>query len=160
LELRAPLVRTFLSTRADADFRTLHVSRDPRLISADLTISNPLVDDPEMSFYLALERDGLLDVEGRAYLTTRLEDEIVHYDDVTFLLNGNFKNLLGSENYQSLLRTARTKLIPNLERVIANQAADCNADDPEGYFEKNSQALEALEALFPKDDEVRIQVEI
>jgi hypothetical protein len=78
---------------------------------------------------------------------------------VTFLLDDQYNSFLGPTAYAELLDAARTELAPQFADLISGIAGDCDTDDPEGYFEDNSQALDALETLFPDDEDVRSHVQ-
>jgi hypothetical protein len=84
----------------------------------------------------------------------------VQYGDVTFLLDEQYVSFLGPEAYDKLLTAARTELAPNFADLISDIAEECDEDDPEGYFENNSQALGALEELFSGDEEISSHVQM
>jgi hypothetical protein len=152
--------RIFLSTRTDVEFRAVHIRHDRRVLSGNLTFSNPLLKDPDAQFFLMLFRDGLMTDSVRSMFAKRLEEEIVHYADVTFLLDKEFISFLGPELRAELLHAARTRLLPNLGNIMSDRATDCDADDPEAYFEMEFESLEALQSLFSGDKMVKSEVEV
>jgi hypothetical protein len=150
--------RLFLCTRTDAEFRAHHIAQDPRVLQDWLVFSNPLLEDPDCRFLLTLSNDGLMTETVRVAFVSRLEEEIIHYADVTFLLDEEFSSFLGPDTHRELLRVARTRLLPNLADVMSGRATDCDADDPEAYFQTEFDSLDALQSLFPGDDAVKSHV--
>jgi hypothetical protein len=152
--------RVFLYTRTDTEFRAHHIAQDPRVLHDGLVFSNPLLEDPDCRFFLTLSNDGLMSESARTAFVKRLGEEIVHYADVTFLLDEEFLAFLGPDAQRELVRVARTRLLPNLADVMSDRATDCDADDPEAYFQVEFDSLAALQSLFPGDDTVKSHVEM
>jgi hypothetical protein len=152
-------VRLFLSSRTDAEFRKNYIKKNPEILSEQISFANPLVRDVESQFFVAVRRDGILPDTDHQYIIERLKREIVEYGDVTFLLDDQYISFLGPTAYAQLLTAARTELAPQFADLISGIAEECDEDDPEAYFDDNSQALNALEVLFADDAEVQLNVQ-
>jgi hypothetical protein len=151
--------RAFLVSRTDAEFRKRHLHIDPSALRDKVVFSNPLLKDIQSEFFLTAEKEGLLSESDREHVIERYRQEIVEYGDVTFLLHEEYVLFLGQAAHSELLDVARTKLAPRFVDLISDAARDCDADDPDGYFEDHSRALAAMENLFPNDTEVASYVE-
>ncbi|RXT41813.1 hypothetical protein B5V03_25160 [Bradyrhizobium betae] len=146
--------RFFLSTRADAEFRKRYLAEHPRALLQDIDFSNPLIRDPQSQFFVSAGREGNLSEACHRYIVDRFKQQMTSVGDVTFLLNDDYVAFLGPVAYAELLDTARLDLAPRYADIIASYASDCDQDDPEGFFNEDTQALEALETLFPNDNEL------
>jgi hypothetical protein len=149
----------FLLSRVDAEFRKRYLKQHPNLMRGAITFRNPLVRDPHSQFFVTANRECLLSDEDKARVVRQLKQEVIDYGDVTFLLNDEYISFLGEAAYAELLDAARMELAPRFADLITDLAEDCDTDDPEGYFEGSTEALNALEILFPDDVEVRLCVE-
>lgn len=158
-EASPPVIRSFLLSRTDAEFRKRYLDLDPRALTDGIVFTNPLVRSAQSQFFLALEKEGLLSVTIHEMIVDRLRNEIVDYGDVTFLLDDDYISFLGPETYAELLEIARTELAPRFPELISDRAEHCDEDDPEGYFEDETSALNALGILFPEDKEVDTYVQ-
>jgi energy-coupling factor transporter ATP-binding protein EcfA2 len=151
--------RLFLLTRVDGEFRERYLKQHPNLMRDAITFRNPLIRDPQSPFFVTVDREGLLSEEDKARIVQQLKQEVIDYGDVTFLLNDEYISFLGAAAYAQLLNAAQTELAPQFADLVTEFAKDCDTDDPEGYFEDSTEALNALEMLFPDDEEVRLCIE-
>jgi hypothetical protein len=153
-ESKPRAIRSFLIARTDTEFRKRYVELDPQILREDVSFGNPLIRDSQSEFFIVAGREGLLSTSDREDITERWEAEIVDYGDVTFLLNDRYVSFLGTTGHAKLMEAARVKLAPRFADLISDMSSDCDADDPEAYFENQSEALEALRNLFPDDEDV------
>jgi energy-coupling factor transporter ATP-binding protein EcfA2 len=150
--------RLFLLTRVDAEFRRNYIKKYPSVLRDEITFSNPLVRDPQSQFFVTVGREGILPEPDHERLVEHLKRELTTYGDVTFMLDDQYISFLGRDAYDELLLSARTELAPQLEELVSSIADNCDTDDPESYFEDSTDALDALEALFPDDADVHSNI--
>jgi hypothetical protein len=113
----------------------------------------------QSQFFVAAGKDGTLSPADHRYIIEKFKQEIVEYGDVTFLLDDRYVSFLGSDAHTELLEAARLELAPRYADLVASYADECDEDDPDSYFNVNTEALEALETLFPDDEEVSSHVQ-
>ena len=150
--------RSFLITRTDAEFRKRFLQENPKFLRGNLGFSNPLIKDIQSQFFITIGREGLLNEQNRNDLLDCFASEIANYGDVTFLLDDDFISFIGPDSYAQLIEIARTDLAPNFEDLISGMADGCDEDNADDYFDDSSEALNALQVLFPEDEKVHSYV--
>jgi hypothetical protein len=143
----------FLSYRCDRAFLEAYVTRNPCFIDS-LSEYSYLSAVPDVSVILRLHKFDLLPEHNRKHVVEIIEELAVETPDTGFL-SEEYRSLFKQEEFDSVLRAVREKLLPNPDTVIDNwrwnyRHSDGDAD---GYFASLSEALEGYRKVFAAEPE-------
>ena len=140
----------FLSYRCDRSFLGTLLAKRPDLLQS-LHIWSYLDSHAEMDLIVRLHEFGLLPEAERLRHLAVIQRVSVETPDSGFL-KADVRSILTSDEYDDILHSVRTELLPNLESRVDKWHDDHNGiEDPEDYFEPLKSALDDFRDTFTDD---------
>jgi energy-coupling factor transporter ATP-binding protein EcfA2 len=140
-------VNRFLAHRCDREFLAQFIARNPGFIE-NLSVWSYLSVVSDVSVIERLHEFGLLPEEKRLVVVAAIRDLAVSTPDAGFLKEG-IRRVLTEGDVEEILDNVKTRLLPDLERVIHNWRMNYDRDDdPEEYFFDLKWALKTYRDAF------------
>ncbi len=155
-------VRRFLLTRCGMRFFKAFLERFPETFPWGSGLSRPARDDDRTRLVIKAYGFGVLPEDQRQKFVDELEDQILYAADIDFLIDDDdIVMLLSPDEYRRLLDLARVDFVKELDTTIDSEA-DAYEDgwEPDEWFNALEITIEALERLFPDDDDISHAVEV
>ena len=134
-------LKRFLSYRCDRQFLQRYVERHPGFITQN-KIEAYLEANPSVSVLARLHEYGLLPEAVRGSAVEKIRELAIDVPDSGFL-RGEIRRLMTDDEYNHILESIVTVLIPNLENVIDVWRENYSSDDaPDVYFDSLKSALQ------------------
>lgn len=155
-DIPRPAIRRFLITRCGVRFFKAFLERFPEAFPWGIGLSRPVRDHDRTRLILKAHGFGLLPEEQREAFVDNLEDQIINAADIDFLIEDDaILELLTDEEREHLIGLARVDFVKELASAIDTEA-DAFEDgwDPDDWFNALEVNIEALERLFPQDEDI------
>jgi hypothetical protein len=150
-------LQDFLSRRCSKEFLSLYLQGNPTLLD-DVAKPGLFLDTvPEVRLAERLHEFGLLPEDKRKRFVTTVSAYAITGEDMDALDDAGIRSLFEEEEFEELVRRARTELLPRLDDVRAEWESNYTSDSPEGHMQQLLEGLDALKERFADDaDAVRI----
>ena len=148
----------FLANRCSKEFLALYLEQDPDILKR---VSDPglsLSAVPEVDLAVCLHRSGLLPEENRKKFIETVSNYAIEGEDVSALDDDGMRGVFTGSEFDELLQTVRTELLPRLGVVRATVQSNHDSSEPaDEHMENVLESFSTLKKRFSDDaDAVRI----
>jgi hypothetical protein len=156
-ELKIDAICRFLGARCCRSFLEFYFKACPEVLDHVCTPHSYLHATLQTDLLPKLQQYGLLPPEQRQKLIESVTELAIETPDADFLTIERVNQVFTPEEIRSFIATIKKDLIPNLRNIVSawNDNYTYNSDrDPDDYFARLSEALDAYLNEFADDEEV------
>lgn len=144
----------FLAIRCSKEFLELYLDQDPDILERVSEPSQTLSFSPEVILAVRLHRFGLLPEENRKKFIERVSNLAIEGDDLLALDDDGLRAVFTDSEFDELVQTVRTELIPRLGVVRATaQSNYSSSEPPDEHMQNVLETFETLTKRFSEDAE-------
>lgn len=148
----------FLANRCSKEFLALYLEQDPDILKRVSEPGLSLSAVPEVDLAVRLHEFGLLPEENRKKFIETVSNYAIEGDDVYALDNAGIRHVFTESEFEDLVRTVRTDLLPKLAVVRRKvQSNHDSSDPPDEHMQNIFESFSTLKKQFSDDpDAVRL----
>jgi hypothetical protein len=145
----------FLTNRCSKEFMALYLSQDPDILKR---VSEPglrLSAVSEVDLAVRLHEFGLLPEENRTKFVQTVSNYAIEGEDVYALNDDGMRSVFTDGEFDTLVKTVRTELLPKLADVRGNaQTNHDSSQPPDEHMQDILESFSTLKKRFSEDDNV------
>lgn len=153
----------FLANRCSKDFLAAYLEQSPDVLQRLAKPGLSLSAVPEVDLAVRLHEFGLLPEEVRKAFVETVSTYAVEGDDLYALDDSGVRSVFQDSEFDELLETVRTELLPKLHDVRINaQSSHLSSESPEEHMQGVLESFDILKKRFSEDEQLvkRINKEI
>lgn len=153
----------FLANRCSKDFLAAYLKQSPDVLQRVAKPGLSLSAVPEVDLAVRLHEFGLLPEEVRKAFIETVSTYAVQGDDLYALDDSGVRSVFQDSEFDELLETVRTELLPKLQDVRINaQSSHLSSESPEEHMQGILESFDILKKRFSEDEQLvkRINKEI
>lgn len=147
----------FLASRCSKEFLSLYLEHDPDILDRVSEPGSGLSYSPEVDLAVRLHALELLPEANRKKFVEAVSKYALEGEDVHALADSGMRGVFTDSEFELLVQTARTNLIPQLAVVRAAVQSKHSSEPPDEHMQNILESFSTLKRRFSEDQEaVRI----
>lgn len=147
-------LHSFLTRRCSKEFLVLYLQTNPELIDRVCSPGLRLSSSSEVDVAIRLHEFGLLPEENRATFVQAVSAYAISGEDVYALDGEDIRSVFTDSEFETLIATVRSDLLPRLGRVRESEEEEYDTDEPaDEYMEHMLDVFQTLKDKFGDDVE-------
>jgi hypothetical protein len=143
----------FLTNRCSKEFLALYVAQDPDILNRVSEPGLSLSAVSEVDLAVRLHGFGLLPEESRKKFVETVSNYAIKGEDVYALNYGGMRSVFSDVEFDSLVKTVRTELLPKLADVRGNaQSSHDSSEPPDEHMQNILESFSTLKKRFSEDE--------
>jgi hypothetical protein len=142
----------FLASRCSKEFLGLYLEEDPDILKSVSEPGTGLSFSPEVDLAVRLHGFGLLPEENRKKFIATVSNFAIEGDDVLALDDDGMRGVFTDSEFDELLQTVRTELLPRLGVVrVTVQSNRDSSEPPDEHMQNILESFSTLKKRFSDD---------